>query len=377
MTKYQIFISSTYVDLKEARRKVQDAILSIKHFPVGMEYFGAANEDQWSHIKEEIDNSDYYILILGRRYGSVISEGEDKGLSYTEKEYRYAVKRGIPVLAFLLSDSAVVDARYTETEKDKIEALEKFKASVSGGRLVDFWENEFDLAYKVTFALHNEIIKDKRPGWVRQGAVVQEAECEGDVCDNPELEIVEALAYGHGALEFSELMEYTLLPEKQLRQTLERMIAEGRVEKSIFGSSEMYKYFDPRHPISGRHTVKSDDGRVLSEGLFENGELSDGVEYDWIIRDDEGLFVYNPETKDYDGETDIPVSKYMQFYDDMTPFYWVVPHLMETGLDGYYMSDIRVKDGGEEFYNIRPLRVWLAENAPKKLREVEENIKEA
>ena len=43
--KYQVFISSTYTDLIEARAKVRDAILSMYHFPVGMELFGAANED--------------------------------------------------------------------------------------------------------------------------------------------------------------------------------------------------------------------------------------------------------------------------------------------------------------------------------------------
>ena len=48
--KYQIFISSTYKDLKTARLKVRDAILSIYHFPVGMEMFGAADEDQWQII---------------------------------------------------------------------------------------------------------------------------------------------------------------------------------------------------------------------------------------------------------------------------------------------------------------------------------------
>ena len=43
--KYQIFISSTYEDLKEERRKVQDTILSMYQFPIGMEMFSAADED--------------------------------------------------------------------------------------------------------------------------------------------------------------------------------------------------------------------------------------------------------------------------------------------------------------------------------------------
>ena len=72
--KYQVFISSTFTDLVEARRKVRDAILSMYHFPVGMELFGAANEEQWQIISETIDSSDYYVLIIAQRYDSVIPE---------------------------------------------------------------------------------------------------------------------------------------------------------------------------------------------------------------------------------------------------------------------------------------------------------------
>lgn len=60
--KYQVFISSTYKDLIEARAKVRDAILSMYYFPVGMELFGAANEEQWQIISETIDPSEVSIL---------------------------------------------------------------------------------------------------------------------------------------------------------------------------------------------------------------------------------------------------------------------------------------------------------------------------
>ena len=60
--KYQVFISSTYKDLMEGRATVRDAILSMYHFPVGMELFGAANEEQWQIISETIDSSEVSIL---------------------------------------------------------------------------------------------------------------------------------------------------------------------------------------------------------------------------------------------------------------------------------------------------------------------------
>jgi hypothetical protein len=42
-TKYQIFVSSTYDDLKDERAAVIRAILEMGHIPVGMEMFSAAD----------------------------------------------------------------------------------------------------------------------------------------------------------------------------------------------------------------------------------------------------------------------------------------------------------------------------------------------
>ena len=56
--KYQVFISSTFDDLKEERQKARDTILSMYQFPIGMEMFSAADEEQWNVIKETIDSSD-------------------------------------------------------------------------------------------------------------------------------------------------------------------------------------------------------------------------------------------------------------------------------------------------------------------------------
>lgn len=60
--KYQIFISLTYTDLIEERKMVRDTILSMLHFPVGMEIFGAADEEQWDIIRNTIASSEYYVL---------------------------------------------------------------------------------------------------------------------------------------------------------------------------------------------------------------------------------------------------------------------------------------------------------------------------
>jgi hypothetical protein len=95
--RYSVFISSTFEDLKDERRAVQDTVISAGDFPVQMEYFPATDEAAFDLIKSLLDKCDYYILIIGGRYGSLDSDG----LSYTHKEFRYAVSKNIPVIVML------------------------------------------------------------------------------------------------------------------------------------------------------------------------------------------------------------------------------------------------------------------------------------
>ena len=101
--RYQIFVSSTYEDLKEERRTVLSAVQDMEDIPSGMEMFPATDEEQFNFIKKIIDNSDYYVVIVAGRYGSIAPDG----LSYTEKEYDYAVSKGIRVLAFVRNESDI------------------------------------------------------------------------------------------------------------------------------------------------------------------------------------------------------------------------------------------------------------------------------
>ena len=163
--KYQVFISSTYVDLKEERQKVLDAVLALYQIPIGMEMFSAADEEQWEIIKSQIDVTDYYVLIIGNRYGSVIPDGPDAGISYTEKEFNYAVSQGVPVLAYLIDEDVPVKPSYVE--KENIDKLKAFKKRVCDGREVVWWKTPDELATKVSHSLFKQISKNQRPGWYR------------------------------------------------------------------------------------------------------------------------------------------------------------------------------------------------------------------
>lgn len=189
--KYQIFISSTYEDLNKAREKVQDAVLPMYHFPVGMELFGAADEEQWEIIRETIDSSDYYVLIIAQKYGSIISDGPDAGMSYTEREFRYAKEKGIPILVFLINDDVAVQPAHVDKETEKVEKLEKFKTEAKTGRTVVWWSNEDGLATKVTASLYKEFGRKKRLGWIRGDSIDIEKSLEEIVTLNTQIRKLE------------------------------------------------------------------------------------------------------------------------------------------------------------------------------------------
>src|SRR5580704_15967857 len=69
--RYQVFVSSKYADLKEERSKVIQTIMELDCIPAGMEIFPAIDDEQFNFIKKIIDDCDYYILIIGGRYGTI------------------------------------------------------------------------------------------------------------------------------------------------------------------------------------------------------------------------------------------------------------------------------------------------------------------
>ncbi|MDQ1130955.1 DUF4062 domain-containing protein [Microbacterium sp. SORGH_AS_0888] len=160
--RYQVFISSTFTDLIDERREVTQALLEMDCLPAGMELFPAGNTDQWTLIQGVIAQSDYYLVILGGRYGSTTEEG----VSYTEKEYDYAIELGIPVMGFVPADADAIPVGKTDRDDAAAKKLAEFQAKVQRKMTRD-WKNAEDLGSKVTRGLIHLIKNNPRPGWVR------------------------------------------------------------------------------------------------------------------------------------------------------------------------------------------------------------------
>lgn len=163
--RYQIFISSTYSDLIGEREKVMRAVMALKFFPTGMEQFPAAGIPPIKMIKRFLKECDYYVLIIGARYGSI---NKETGLSYTEEEFDFAVNEGIPVIAFLHGNPKLIPSGKTDENDEKREKLLRFREKVEkAGITVQYWTDADDLKSKVYMSIPQAIEFQKRTGWVR------------------------------------------------------------------------------------------------------------------------------------------------------------------------------------------------------------------
>ncbi|MFS0819180.1 DUF4062 domain-containing protein [Lysinibacillus sp. 1P01SD] len=164
--KLQVFISSTYEDLKEERQVAVESVLNAGHIPAGMELFKSDDKSQKEIIKRWIDESDVYMLILGGRYGSI---DEETGLSYTHWEYNYAGEIGKPRFAVVISDEyleeKVKHLGISAMERKNPTLYEGFKKDVLS-KICKFYSDLKDIKITVLESLKEYESNPELFGWV-------------------------------------------------------------------------------------------------------------------------------------------------------------------------------------------------------------------
>lgn len=228
--KYQVFISSTYTDLIDERRKVLDVLLMADCIPAGMEAFVATDLEQFEVIKKVIDYCDYYVLIIGKRYGSISSE---TGISYTEMEYDYAISKGIPVLVFAIDESIELPENKIDTDTEKIEKLRTFRDKAMSNRMATVWRSSDELTGNLAISIMKAKTEIKRPGWQR------------------------AVSYDEASLR-REIMDLQVEKDKLLKSNTEKQkIIDSLTEQTdlAFDNCNIYfKYYYYRTVYSGSRT---------------------------------------------------------------------------------------------------------------------------
>lgn len=169
--RHQVFISSTFSDLKDERSEIIQALLELDCIPAGMELFPATDGEAWELIKGVIDDSDYYCLVLAGRYGST----DATGISFTEKEYDYAVAQKKPVMAFVHAEPDSLPASKTEKTEQGRKRLEEFRGKVELAHHRKAWKTAAELGGLVSRSLVNMRKSHPAEGWVRGRFAATEA----------------------------------------------------------------------------------------------------------------------------------------------------------------------------------------------------------
>jgi len=190
--RFQVFVSSTFEDLREERQAAVEAILKAGHIPAGMELFTAGSESQLEVIRKWIQDSDIYLLILGARYGSIESKSQ---LSYTEIEFMYARELGKPFFSVVLSDAgreAKVKLHGTKVmELENLPKYDTFRRKVCS-QMCSFFESTKDIKLAIFETLPQITLSEGLMGWVPASDVGPSNEIAGELARA--LEVNRALA---------------------------------------------------------------------------------------------------------------------------------------------------------------------------------------
>lgn len=239
--KLQVFVSSTYEDLKEERQAAVQAILTSGHIPAGMELFSAGDESQKETIKKWIEESDVYLLILGGRYGSI---DHSTGKSYTHWEYEYANQIGKPRFSVVISDSSlenkVRNAGTNMMEKANETLYREFRKEVLS-KLCKIYEDSRDIQLAIFQKMSEYSSNAELIGWVYGKDVPNSSEL---INENTKLSVennklqreITALKEAAKKYKINKAQDFNGISFQDLKDTLKKIKSEVPINKEVFGT---------------------------------------------------------------------------------------------------------------------------------------------
>jgi hypothetical protein len=115
--RYHVFISTTGADMQPERLVLAQTLASLGFFSWGLE---ARTPLTTAFARRQIDDCDYFVLLIGSRYGELSASG----VSYVHLEYIYAITKQKPVLVIL---HEAPDSRPPEVQESTKEGHRKFE----------------------------------------------------------------------------------------------------------------------------------------------------------------------------------------------------------------------------------------------------------
>ena len=119
----KVYLSSTFLDLREHRTTVATALRKAKYEVTMMEEYAARDELVEVACQGDVSVCDAYVGIFAWRYGYVPEDNNPQSQSVTELEYSSACQKNIPCRLFLLKDDADWPTEWRDADAARINAL--------------------------------------------------------------------------------------------------------------------------------------------------------------------------------------------------------------------------------------------------------------
>lgn len=159
--KLQVFISSTYQDLREYREKAIEVVNRYECQPLAMEFFMARPDESKKVCEEEIRQCDIFVGIYAHRFG-FIPGGGDK--SITQLEYELADQLGKDCLCFMIEKNYRWPPGWIEM--GNYPKLVEFLAKVKNKKTVTTFTGPADFSSKFSTSLGKLITRKKTSPWM-------------------------------------------------------------------------------------------------------------------------------------------------------------------------------------------------------------------
>lgn len=162
-----IYLSSTYEDLRDYRATVFVALRKAGHSVVAMEDYVASDVRPLSRCLQNVAAVDIYVGIIGFRYGYIPPESHNnpQGLSITELEYHCAVQSGKLSLLFLLDESTSRPLNFSDAHSDggNCEQISRFRQLVCTEKIVGRFSSPHELASLVLSSISKNLTLSGSP----------------------------------------------------------------------------------------------------------------------------------------------------------------------------------------------------------------------
>jgi len=142
----KVYLSSTYLDLKDYRESVYRTLCNIEGVQV-MEDYGVCDERTVNKCLNEVEKCDAYIGLFAWRYNPVIN-----------LEYLKAINTKKTTFIFLLDEKTKWPENLIDNPSENIIKLRK---ELENNHVVSYFKNKEDLSKKISAFIFNHIYKDK------------------------------------------------------------------------------------------------------------------------------------------------------------------------------------------------------------------------